>query len=424
MLNKFSFFLFFIINIFFLFLISCSPKTSKKIVHINKTITDSLPELKQDTLNKISFSEETKTESGDKQFQKYLTLLAGKKVAIVANQTSMIDSVHLLDFLLSEHINVIKVFALEHGFRGNIDRGESYNSEIDKKTGIPIIAAYGKNRKPKAEQLADIDVILFDIQDVGVRFYTYISSMHYFMEACAENHKKLIILDRPNPLGFYIDGPVLKPEFKSFVGMHPIPVVHGLTMGELALMINGEGWLQNHIKCDLTIVKAENYKHSDKWHLPIKPSPNLPNDRAIMLYPSLCFFEATNVSIGRGTMFPFQVIGYPDKRFGNFTFIPKDIPGMQINPVQEGKICYGIDLRNSENDRFTLKYLIDFYKKFPDKKSFIIRKKWFNLLAGNSELYNQIISGMSEEEIRKSWKKDLDTYKKIRKKYLLYPDFE
>ncbi len=358
------------------------------------------------------------------QYEEYLPLLENKKVALVANQTSVIDSVHLLDFLLSKDVNVVKVFALEHGFRGNIDRGQHFSTEIDKKTGTPIVAMYGKNRKPKAEQLSDIDVILFDIQDVGVRFYTYISSMHLLMEACAENNKKLIILDRPNPLGFYVDGPVLKPDFKSFVGMHPVPIVHGLTIGELALMINGEKWLKNGIQCDLKIIKAKNYKHSYKWHLKIKPSPNLPNDKAILLYPSLCFFEATEISIGRGTLFPFQVIGYPDSSFGKFCFIPEDIPGMQINPVQEGKKCYGTDLRNTEDTLFTVKYLIEFYNKFPDKSKFITRKRWFNLLAGNSELYNQIMSGLSEKEIRKTWQKDLTKYKKIRKKYLLYTDFE
>jgi len=422
-----SYFLFTAVLAMLLLFFSCNRKTNKQLVrtNTNNIIIDSLPvTIISDTVKKIILPKKRIIEVGDKQFQEYLPLLTGKRIAIVANQTSVIDSVHLLDFLLSENINVVKVFALEHGFRGNIDRGKSYDSNIDKKTGIPIVSAYGKNRKPKAEQLTDIDIILFDIQDVGVRFYTYISSMHYFMEACAENHKQLIILDRPNPLGFYVDGPVLKPEFKSFVGMHPIPIVHGLTIGELALMINGERWLRNGIRCDLKIVKVKNYKHTDRWHLPVKPSPNLPNDKSVLLYPSLCFFEATEISIGRGTLFPFQVIGYPDKRFGNFTFIPKDIPGMQINPVQEGKICYGIDLRSSDDEQFTLKYLIDFYNKFTDKTKFITRKRWFDLLAGNSKLRNQIMSGMSEESIRKSWQKDLNTYKKIRKKYLLYVDFE
>ena len=407
---------------------SCSRKINRKIVNNqpNKILTDTvvLQKISSDTIKKIVFPEKKEIKAGDKQYSEYLPLLKNRKIAIVANQTSMIDSVHLLDFLLSENVNVVKIFALEHGFRGNIDRGQHFSAEIDKKTGIPIVAMYGKNRKPKAEQLADIDIVIFDIQDVGVRFYTYISSLHLLMEACAENHKKLIILDKPNPLGFYVDGPVLKPAFKSFVGMDKIPVVHGLTIGELALMINGENWLKNGLQCDLSVIKVNNYKHSDKYSLPIKPSPNLPNDQAILLYPSLCFFEATQVSIGRGTSFPFQVVGYPDTSFGKFTFVPKDIPGMQMNPVQEGKACYGIDLRETENVMFTLKYLLYFYNKFSNKSRFITNKRWFNLLAGNAELYKQIMSGMSEEAIRKTWQKDLDAYKKIRKKYLLYLDFE
>jgi len=427
MFHRFNYFIFPATGILLLLIFSCSPKINKNIVRnkSKKVIVDTIPKtIISDTVKKNVIVKEEKTEAGDKQYSKYLPLLKGKKIAIVANQTSVIDSIHLLDFLLSENVNVVKIFALEHGFRGTVDRGQNFPTEIDKKTGIRIVAMYGKTRKPKAEQLADIDIVIFDIQDIGVRFYTYISSMHLLMEACAENSKKLIILDRPNPLGFYIDGPVLKPEFKSFVGMHPIPIVHGLTVGELALMINGEGWLKNGLKCDLTVIKAKNYKHSQKPHLRIKPSPNLPNDQSILLYPSLCFFEATRVSIGRGTKFPFQVIGYPDVSFGNFSFIPEDIPGTQMNPVQEGKTCYGIDLRKTNNVKFTLKYFIDFYNKFSDKSMFITRKKWFNLLAGNSELYTQIMSGMSEDAIRKTWQKDLNTYKKMRKKYLLYLDFE
>ncbi len=427
MFRKLSYLSVFVSWLILLFFLSCSPKINKKIIH-NKTknvITDSLPNtIISDTLKKVNFAKENLIESGDKQFNDYLPLLAGKNIALVANQTSVIDSIHILDFLLSKNINIVKVFALEHGFRGTVDRGAHFSTETDKKTGVPIVAVYGKNRKPKAEQLADIDIIIFDIQDVGVRFYTYISSMYLLMEACAENHKKLLILDRPNPLGFYVDGPVLKPQFKSFVGMLPIPVVHGLTLGEAALMINGEHWLKNGLQCELIIIKAKNYKHSDFWHLPNKPSPNLPNDQAVLLYPSLCFFEATEISIGRGTEFPFQLIGYPDTSFGTFSFIPKDIPDMQMNPIQEGKKCFGIDLRNSKDTTFTLKYLIDFYAEFSDKSKFITRKRWFNLLAGNSELYNQIMSGMSEEAIRKTWQENLNSYKEIRKKYLLYIDFE
>ncbi|NOZ33826.1 MAG: DUF1343 domain-containing protein [Chlorobi bacterium] len=409
-----------------LFLFSCSYRINHTIISDNycSDTIKNVPEISiSDTVKQNTPQKKISIETGDKQFNEYFPLIKNKRIAIVSNQTSMIDSVHLLDFLISQNINVVKIFALEHGFRGNIDRGKEYSGKTDKKTGVPIVAMYGKNRKPTAAQLENIDFVLFDIQDVGVRFYTYISSMYLMMEACAENHKKLIILDRPNPLGFYVDGPVLKSEYKSFVGMFPIPVVYGLTTGELALMINGEGWLKNHMKCDLTVVKIKNYKHSDFWHLAVKPSPNLPNYQSVLLYPSLCFFEATEVSIGRGTKFPFQVIGFPNKSFGEFSFIPEDIPGMQMNPVQEGIRCYGVDLRNTKDVKFSLKYLIDFYNKFPDKSKFITRKKWFNLLAGNSELYNQITSGMSEEAIRKTWQKDLDSYKNMRKKYLLYLDF-
>ncbi|NPA66990.1 MAG: DUF1343 domain-containing protein [Chlorobi bacterium] len=409
-------------SIIVLFFVSCSPKGSKVITDIHSEKDSVCDNTFADTLPVVS--EPEIIVPADKRIDVYLPLLRGKNIALVANQTSIIDTVHLLDFLLSEGINTVKIFALEHGFRGDADRGVYFNSSIDEKTGIPIIAAYGKNRKPDASYFEDVDIVVFDIQDVGARFFTYLSSMHLFMEACAENGKKMIILDRPNPLGFYVDGPVLQEEFKSFVGMHPVPVVHGLTAGELALMINGEGWLKNGIQCDLEVIKVAGYKHSDRWHLPVKPSPNLPDDKAVLFYPSLCFFEATDVSIGRGTLFPFQVIGYPDKRFGEFSFVPKDIPGMQMNPVHEGETCYGVDLRNSEEEKFTLKYLIDFYNKFTDKSKFITKKRWFNLLAGNSELYRQIISGMPEDEIRKSWQKDLEEYKKMRKKYLLYLDFE
>jgi len=362
---------------------------------------------------------------GAAQFEEYYEYIKGKDVAILANQSSLIDSVHLLDFLLEKEINVKKVFSPEHGFRGTIDRGREYEFEVDSLTGIQIIPVYGNNRKPQSSQLEDVDVVLFDIQDVGVRFYTYISTMHYMMEACAENGKTFVVLDRPNPLGDYVDGPVLKDEFKSFVGMHNIPVVHGLTVGELAMMINGEHWLADSLKCKLHVVKVKNYRHADKWHLNVKPSPNLPNDLSIRLYPSLCFFEASEISIGRGTEFPFQVIGYPDENLGDFQFIPRDIPGMQMNPVQEDMICYGLDLRDKNEDiKFTLQFLLDFSVKFNKSKQFISNRNWFDLLAGNSELADQIISGMSEADIKKTWQKDLMSYKNLRKKYLLYIDFE
>lgn len=359
---------------------------------------------------------------GAARLDNYLTDLFGKKVALVANQSALVGEKHLVDVLLEKQVELVKVFAPEHGFRGNADRGKQISDEVDRKTGLPIISMFGKNKKPSAEALADVDVVIFDIQDAGARFFTYISSMHYVMEACAENNKKLIILDRPNPLGDYVDGPIRENGFESFVGVHPIPIVHGLTVGELAQMINGEKWLKNEVQCKLKIVKVENYNHSMKYELPVKPSPNLPNYLSLRLYPSLCFFEATEISIGRGTKFPFQVIGYPNKSFGNFTFTPQDMEGMQINPVQEGKTCYGIDLRNQkpENIKFTLKYVIDFYRKADFKETFFKRENWFNLLAGNDKLIKQIKQGLNEKEIKETWQADLEAYKKMREKYLLY----
>lgn len=355
----------------------------------------------------------------------YLPLLEGKKTGIVANQTARVGNVHLVDTLLALGIDIQRIFAPEHGFRGNIDRGAHFDAETDEKTGLPVVPMFGSNRRPASEMLDGIDVMIFDIQDVGVRFFTYISTMHELMEACAENHKKLLILDRPNPLGDYVDGPVRQKGFESFVGKHPIPVVHGLTVGELAQMINGEKWLEGGKQCDIEIVKVENYDHKTLYSLPVKPSPNLPNDVAIRLYPSLCFFEATKVSVGRGTDFPFQVVGYPDERFGEFRFTPRDMPGMQMNPVQEGKQCYGLDLRNAPNDsRFTLKYLLSFYANWNEDKPLISNSKWFNLLSGNSRLQAQIKAGKTEEEIRQSWAEELAAYKTMRKKYLLYEDFE
>ena len=379
------------------------------------------------TEKKTSDNREKQIITGAEQSEKYLPLLKDKRVGLVVNQSSLIQGKHLVDFLLEKGVHIQKIFAPEHGFRGNVDRGKHIDNEIDEKTGLPIISMYGKNRRPTDKQMEDVDVMIFDIQDAGARFFTYISSMNEVMEACAKNRKTLIVLDRPNPLGDYIDGPIRKEKFKSFVGMHPIPIVHGLTVGELAQMINGEKWLEEGRKCDLTIIPMKNYTHSMHYSLPVKPSPNLPNDLAIRLYPSLCFFEATKVSIGRGTIFPFQVIGYPDPDFGDSLFIPKDIPGMQINPIQEGKVCYGVDLRNADPDTvfFTLKYVIDFAAKFREKGDTLIsNERWFNLLAGNDQLLKQINSGMSEAEIKASWKNELDDYKAMRKKYLLYKDFE
>lgn len=365
--------------------------------------------------------------TGAEQSGQYLKLLKDKKVGLVVNQSSLIGDKHLLDFLLENKIQVQKIFAPEHGFRGNADRGAHIADGVDKKTGLPIVSMYGKNRRPTDEQMQGLDIMIFDIQDAGARFFTYISSMNEVMEACAKHNIPLLILDRPNPLGDYVDGPVRQEGFKSFVGIHPIPIVHGLTVGELAQMINGEKWLEEGRQCKITIIEMQNYTHSMHYSLPIKPSPNLPNDLSIRLYPSLCFFEATKVSVGRGTLFPFQVVAYPDPNFGDSLFIPEDIEGMQMNPIQEGKVCYGIDLRTAEPDtiKFSLKYIIDFAEKFKAKgDTLITNERWFNLLAGNDILLQQIKDGLSEKEIKKSWAEELSAFKKMRKKYLLYPDFE
>jgi len=365
--------------------------------------------------------------TGAEQTAKYLKLFENKRVGMVVNQSSLIGDKHLVDFLLDEKVDVKKIFAPEHGFRGSEDAGTHINSEIDEKTGVFVVSIYGKNRRPTDEQLKDIDIVLFDIQDAGARFFTYISSMHEVMEACAKNNKPFVVFDRPNPLGDYVDGPIRRDGFESFVGMHPIPIVHGLTVGELAKMINGENWLEGGAQCNLTVIKMGNYNHSMHYSLPIKPSPNLPTDLSIRIYPSLCFFEATKVSIGRGTLFPFQVIGYPDSTFGDSLFIPVDIKGMKTNPLHEGKVCYGIDLRNENPDetRFSLKYIIDFADKMKAKGDILItNERWFNLLAGNDVLLEQIKNGLSEKKIKESWEKELTEYKKMRKKYLLYDDFE
>ncbi|MDR0430542.1 MAG: DUF1343 domain-containing protein [Tannerellaceae bacterium] len=355
-------------------------------------------------------------------------MLKGKQVGLVVNQTSILEKTkaHLLDTLLAEGIAVKKVFAPEHGFRGTADAGEEIKDSRDKKTGIPIVSIYGKNHKPTAAQLKGLDVVVFDIQDVGARFYTYISTMHYVMEACAENNIEFIVLDRPNP-NDYIDGPIRKKGLESFIGVDPIPVLHGLTVAELAQMINGEGWFKNTTKkCRMQVVPMLNWKHGDPYWLPVKPSPNLPNDQSIRLYPSLCFFEATNVSIGRGTYFPFQMIGYPDEKYGDFTFTPESLPGFDTNPLQKSKKCYGIDLREYPFEGgLSLQFFLDFYNKADNDRAFFFpRPEWFDLLAGTQELRKQIILGMSESEIRATWQAELKEYKAMREKYLLYPDYK
>ena len=383
-------------------------------------------------LSCVGFANAQNEEKGDlvigaERFDKLKTLLEDKRIGLVVNQTSILNNeiqTHLLDALVENGFHVKVVFAPEHGFRGIADAGEIVKDSKDIKTGIPIVSIYGKQKAPTAEQMADIDAVVFDIQDVGARFYTYISTMHYVMEACAENDKELIVLDRPNP-NDYIDGPIRQPGFRSFVGVDPIPLLHGLTVGELASMINGEGWLKTgENSCKLEVVTMLNWKHGDPYWLPVKPSPNLPNDQAVRLYPSLCFFEATSFSVGRGTYHPFQVIGYPDKKFGDFSFTPTSLPGFDTHPIQKDKVCYGINLQEYPFEGgLTLKFVLYFYDKCGKNASFFFsRAKWFDLLAGTDQLRKQIIAGMNEEEIRETWKEDLDNYKEMRKKYLLYEE--
>lgn len=357
--------------------------------------------------------------TGAMQLDLLLPKLKAAKVGLVVNHTSLIGSTHLADTLLKQGVNLVKIFAPEHGFRGDAADGQFVNDSIDKKTGIPLLSLHGAHKKPTPAQVADLDIIVFDIQDVGARFYTYISTLHYIMETCAENGKKLIVLDRPNPNGNYVDGPIRKPEFKYFLAMHPIPIVHGLTIGELAQMINGESWLDSGQKCDLTIIKLKNWKHADTYSLPERPSPNLPNDQSIKLYPSLCLFEQTDISVGRGTTMQFQVLGSPALKNMNFQFTPVSMKGISNTPPHENKTCYGIDLRTEIIERkFDLSYLLTFYKLHPNKEKFFLN--YFDNLAGTKDLRQQIIKGVPEAEIRASWEPELSQYKEMRKKYLLY----
>lgn len=364
---------------------------------------------------------------GAAQLNDYKGLLKEKRIGLIANQGSIIPSrngdsmIHLVDTLLSLDIDVIKVFSPEHGFRGTADAGAYVNDGIDAKTGLPLVSLYGVNKKPSEKQLSDLDILVFDIQDVGVRFYTYISTLHYVMEAAAENDIPVIVLDRANPNIHYVDGPVLQPQFESFVGLHPVPVVYGMSIGEYAQMINGENWLNGGILCDLTVIKVQNYTRSTTYDLPTKPSPNLPNAQSINLYPSLCFFEGTDVSCGRGTDFPFQIFGNPNlpETTYFYSFIPKPNAGAS-NPKHQGKICQGLDLRKEAKlNEIQLQWLIDSYDKFPNKETFF--NHYFNTLAGNAELQEQIKLGYSQEDIKKSWQPDLEKFKKVREKYLLYP---
>lgn len=364
-----------------------------------------------------------KVTTSAERIEQYLPLLQGKRVGMVVNHTSIVgmEQTHLLDTLLKLNVQIVKVFAPEHGFRGNADAGETVKDGKDSRTGTPIVSLYGNNKKPTAAQLKDVDVVLFDIQDVGARFYTYISTMYYVMEACAENKKEMIVLDRPNPCD-YVDGPILKPGYKSFVGMLPIPVLHGCTIGELAQMINGEGWIANKKNaCSLKVISMTGWKHGEPYSLPIKPSPNLPNDQSIRLYASLCPFEATRVSVGRGTTFPFQVLGAPNKKYGSFTFTPRSLPGFDKNPMHKGIACYGEDLRNTTDvSGFTLRYFLRFYRLSGEGAAFFSRPRWFDLLMGTDSVRKAILKGESEETIRNSWQKELQVYREMREKYLLY----
>jgi uncharacterized protein YbbC (DUF1343 family) len=358
---------------------------------------------------------------GADQTNLYLPDLKGKRVGMVVNHTSRIGQTHLVDSLIARGVTIKTIFAPEHGFRGEATDGEKISNGHDPRTGVMIASLYGQNRKPSPGQMDSLDVVIFDIQDVGTRFYTYISTMHYVMEACAESQKPLIVLDRPNPNGHYIDGPVLDPKFKSFVGMHPIPVVHGLTVGELARMINGEGWLGPGRACPLTVIPVTNYTHQTPYVLPVRPSPNLPNQQAVLLYPSLCFFEGTVVSVGRGTDKQFQVIGSPYTQYGPYTFTPVDKPGA-VNPPLEGKLCYGLDLSAIPISKtgLMLDYFFDFFNRASDKTKFFLTGGGVDRLAGTDQLRLQMIAGVPAETIRKSWQPAISAYKKTRQKYLLY----
>jgi uncharacterized protein YbbC (DUF1343 family) len=358
---------------------------------------------------------------GAAQFTAYLPSLKGKNVALVVNHTSVVGKAHLADTLLSLGVSVKKIFAPEHGFRGTADAGAHIDNEVDRKTGLSLISLYGKHKKPTVEDLQGIDVVIFDIQDVGARFYTFSSTLHYVLEACAENQKPLLVLDRPNPNGHYVDGPVLEKAQASFVGLNPIPVVHGCTLGELARMINGEGWLANSAKASLNVIPVANYTHASPVHVSIAPSPNLPNDQSIALYPSLCLFEGTNVSIGRGTDLQFQVTGTNISGLGDYTFTPVPKPGA-MDPPLKGQTCYGYNLSTlpARNLGFSLKYLLYFYSKSGLGEKFFTSPAFFDKLAGTDSLRLAIIAGKSEKDIRDSWEPGLVQYRKMRQNYLLY----
>jgi len=384
------------------------------------------------TVNSVSSGQKASNQPSEKriivgaeQTLHYLPMLQNKRVGLVVNQTSMIGNKHLVDTLIASNINVKVIFAPEHGFRGDYDAGEKFNSSIDEKTGVPLVSIYGKNRKPSSDIMAKLDVIIFDIQDVGVRFYTYISSMHYMMEAAANAGISFIVFDRPNPNGAFVDGPILEPEFTSFVGMHKIPLLHGMTVGELALMFKGEKWLGTQLippkALDLKVISLKNYHRTMPYSLPVKPSPNLPNDRSISLYPSLGFFEATPVSIGRGTDFPFQVIGHNKISLGQFAFMPVSTPGAASKPKLMNKSLLGQDLRNSEVSGLDLSFIINWHKAFKIQNvEFFTRANFMDKLSGTDKLRKAIVAGQTAQEIKLSWQQNLVEFKELRNPYLLY----
>ena len=380
----------------------------------------------QKEIHNVALQPEIKT--GASRVDVYLPMLKNKHVAIVGNQTSIVGNKHLVDTLISLGIKIDKIFCPEHGFRGQSEAGAVVASTRDSITKIPVVSLYGNNKKPTAEQLKGIEIVVFDLQDVGVRFYTYISTLHYVMEACAEQKIPLMVLDRPNPNGYFVDGPVLKTDCKSFVGMHPVPIAYGMTIGEYAKMINGEKWLNNGVQCSLTVIPLIDYLHSYRYKLPVAPSPNLTTMNAVYLYPSLCLFEGTPISIGRGTPTPFEVVGHPMLKDPFFSFTPRAIAGKSENPPCKDQVCNGYNLSEfsdmvlKNTNEIHLFWLIDIYRQYPDKKNFFT--PFFDKLAGDKSLKEMIIAGKSEEIIKKSWQPELNTFKQIRKKYLLYPDFE
>ena len=365
--------------------------------------------------------------TGADQTERYIPYISGKKVGLVVNPTSILGKNHLVDTLLNRGINLVKVFGPEHGFRGEADAGEKVKNGVDPKTKLPVISLYGKNKKPSPEQLADVDLIIFDIQDVGCRFYTYISTLTYVMEACAENGVELFILDRPNPNGNYVDGPILEEKYQSFVGLHPVPIVHGCTVGEYARMIIGEKWISKYDKLKMTIIPVKGWNHNLPYTLPVKPSPNLPNIQSVWLYPSLCLFEGTMVSVGRGTPHPFQVIGYPGMPEGTFSFTPLSVPGAKSPPYKD-TLCRGFLLAEFSDNyikdlrQLYLFWIIEAYRLCSNKEKFF--NPYFESLAGTARLRKQIVEGKSDQEIHQSWQNELAVFKTKRKKYLLYTDFE